>query len=181
MEAMAIVHMSEAEVALDLHAVLAKVQQGVEIVIEQDHRPVGVLKPSKPAGRMLSEVVADLKARGADAVMDEDFARDVEAGSRPSASHGLHHFCHSVPGVVLDSSLLIAAERSKPTAAGEVENLQKTIGDTPVELSAVTVAELGHGIYRANTPEIRKRRRKFLDELKATLPVYLITEANRLQ
>ncbi len=38
-KAMATVHMSEAEVARDLHAVLAKVQQGVEIVIEQDHRP----------------------------------------------------------------------------------------------------------------------------------------------
>lgn len=80
MQALAIVRMSEAEVALDPHAALAKVQQGVEIVIEQDHRPVAVLKPSKRAGRMLSEVVADLKARGGDAVMDEDFARDVEAG-----------------------------------------------------------------------------------------------------
>ena len=33
-EGMATVHMSEAEVARDLHAVLAKVQQGVEVVIE---------------------------------------------------------------------------------------------------------------------------------------------------
>ena len=31
---MATVHMNEAEVARDLHDVLAKVQQGVEIVIE---------------------------------------------------------------------------------------------------------------------------------------------------
>ncbi len=30
--------MSVAEVARDLHAALAKVQQGVEIVIEQNHR-----------------------------------------------------------------------------------------------------------------------------------------------
>ena len=80
MEVMATVHMSEAEVARDLHAVLARVQQGVEIVIEQDHRPVAVLKSSKPVGRMISEIVADLKARGSDAVMDDDFARDVEEG-----------------------------------------------------------------------------------------------------
>jgi hypothetical protein len=33
---MAIVHMSEAEVARDLHAALANAEQGVEIVIEQD-------------------------------------------------------------------------------------------------------------------------------------------------
>jgi hypothetical protein len=32
------VHMSEAEIARDLHSALAKVQHGLEIVIEQDHR-----------------------------------------------------------------------------------------------------------------------------------------------
>ncbi|MFN9085872.1 MAG: hypothetical protein ACK5XD_12930, partial [Acidobacteriota bacterium] len=64
------VHMSEAEVARDLHAVLAKLQQGFEIVIEQDHRPIAVLRPSPPVGRMISEIVADLKAQGSNAVMD---------------------------------------------------------------------------------------------------------------
>ncbi len=68
MEDMATVHMSEAEVARDLHAVLARVQQGVEVVIEQDHRPIAVLKASRPVGRMISEIVADLRMRGSDAV-----------------------------------------------------------------------------------------------------------------
>lgn len=77
---MVTVHMSEAEFAQDLHAVLAKVQQGVDIVIEQDHRPIAVLKATIPVGRLTSEIMADLKARGSDAVMDEDFARDVEEG-----------------------------------------------------------------------------------------------------
>lgn len=80
MEKMVTVRMSEAELARDLHAVLAKVRQGVEVVIEQDHRPVAVIKPSEPAGRMISEIVADLKARGSGAVMDDDFARDIEEG-----------------------------------------------------------------------------------------------------
>lgn len=80
MRTMEIVHMSEAEVARDLHAVLAKVQQGFEIVIEQDHRPIVVLKPTPPVGRMISEIVADLNARGSNAVMDDDFARDIEEG-----------------------------------------------------------------------------------------------------
>jgi antitoxin (DNA-binding transcriptional repressor) of toxin-antitoxin stability system len=74
------VRMTEAEVARDLHAVLTKVQQGVEVVIEQNHRPVAVIKSSKPAGRMISEVIADLRARGSNAVIDDDFARDVEEG-----------------------------------------------------------------------------------------------------
>ena len=77
---MVTVHMSEAEFAQNLHAVLAKVQQGVDIVIEQDHRPIAVLKATIPVGRLTSEIMADLKARGSDAVMDEDFARDVEEG-----------------------------------------------------------------------------------------------------
>ena len=80
MEAMVIVRMSDAEVARDLHAVLAKLQQGVEVVIEENRRPVAVLKSSKPAGRMISEIVADLKARSSNAVMDDDFARDIEEG-----------------------------------------------------------------------------------------------------
>ena len=53
----------------------------------------------------------------------------------------------------------------------------KKAGSAPIILSAITVAEIGHGIYRANTPETRSRRRAFLDELKATIPIHPITEA----
>ncbi|HXB67315.1 MAG TPA: hypothetical protein VNY05_03685 [Candidatus Acidoferrales bacterium] len=77
---MGTVHITEAELARDLHAVLVKVQQGIEVVVEQDLRPIAVIKPAKPAGRMISEVIADLKARGSTAVMDDDFASDIEEG-----------------------------------------------------------------------------------------------------
>ena len=86
MEIMATVHMSEAEVARDLHAVLTKVQQGIEIVIEQDHRPVAVLKPSQSGGpgRKLSECIALAKAYeeklGYGPIPDADFAKHVQAG-----------------------------------------------------------------------------------------------------
>ena len=76
------VHVTEAELARDLHAVLEKVRQGMEVVIEQDNRPVAVLKAPQVKGRMISEVIADLKARGSNAVMDDDFARDVEEAIR---------------------------------------------------------------------------------------------------
>jgi antitoxin (DNA-binding transcriptional repressor) of toxin-antitoxin stability system len=79
-EGMAVLHMTEAEVVKDIAAVLAQVRQGVEVVVEEDHRAVAVIKPSRPAGRMISEVIADLKARQSSAVMDEDFARDIEEG-----------------------------------------------------------------------------------------------------
>jgi antitoxin (DNA-binding transcriptional repressor) of toxin-antitoxin stability system len=77
---MGMVRISEADLARDLHAVLAKVQQGIEVIVEQDHRPAAVIKPSQPAGRMISEVVSDLKSRGSTAVIDDDFALDVEEG-----------------------------------------------------------------------------------------------------
>lgn len=51
------------------------------------------------------------------------------------------------------------------------------IGDIPIVLWALTVAEIARGIYRANTQEVRDRRRAFLDELKAAVPVHAITEA----
>ena len=78
--------MSQAEVARNLHAALAKVQQGVEIVIEQDHRPIAVLKSSVAVrpGRKLSECIAMAKAYeaklGYASIPDEGFAEDVQAG-----------------------------------------------------------------------------------------------------
>lgn len=74
------VHMTEAEVARDLHEVLAKVQQGVEVVVEQDHRPVAVIRSPLPKGRLLSECVALAEARGSTATLDGGFMKDVEEG-----------------------------------------------------------------------------------------------------
>lgn len=74
------VHVTEAELARDVRAVLEKVRQGIEVVIEQDNRPVAVLKAPEMKGRKISEVIAALEASGASAVIDEDFARDVEEG-----------------------------------------------------------------------------------------------------
>ena len=41
---------------------------------------------------MISEIVADLKARGSNAATDDDFVRDIEEGtSTHKASHGTRH------------------------------------------------------------------------------------------
>jgi antitoxin (DNA-binding transcriptional repressor) of toxin-antitoxin stability system len=79
---MSTVRITETELARDVHGILEKVQQGVEVIIEKNHRPVAVIKASKPAGRLISEVLADLQARGSTAVIDDDFARDIEEGIR---------------------------------------------------------------------------------------------------
>ncbi len=79
---MATVHMSEAEVARDFHSVLAKVLQGVDVVVEQGHRPVAVIRPRMRSGRPISECIASARASGSKVTLDEGFAKDVEEGIR---------------------------------------------------------------------------------------------------
>jgi antitoxin (DNA-binding transcriptional repressor) of toxin-antitoxin stability system len=75
---MATFRISEAEAARDFAALLARVRAGAEIVIESDSRPVAVLHSLIPPRRTIEEVIALLPA-DSKAVMDEGFARDVEA------------------------------------------------------------------------------------------------------
>ena len=79
-------------------------------------------------------------------------------------------------GVVLDSSIAIDAEREHLNVADFLRKIAVRIGEREACLCVITVAELAHGIYRADTPARRQRRRVFLNELKATLPVYPIME-----
>ena len=82
-EVMGTVRITEAELARDLHAVLAKVQEGIEVIVEQDHRPVAVIKTPRGPGRKISECIALAKAREAELgyapTPDPDFANDVQA------------------------------------------------------------------------------------------------------
>src|ERR1019366_8249163 len=50
-ESMAQLHMTEAELARDLHAVLERVCQGAEVVVEEGHRRVALIKPVEGPGR----------------------------------------------------------------------------------------------------------------------------------
>ena len=77
---MSTVRITETELARDVHAVLEKVQQGVEVIIEQNHRSVAVIRSPLPKGRLLSECIALAEARGTTAILDEGFMKDVEGG-----------------------------------------------------------------------------------------------------
>ncbi len=82
-EEMATVRITEAELARDIHAVLAKVQEGVEVIVEQGDRPVAVIKTPQGPGRKISACIALAKAHeerlGYAPVPDSDFAKDVQA------------------------------------------------------------------------------------------------------
>jgi hypothetical protein len=79
-EDMATLHMTESEAARDLHAVLVKVQQSGEVIVERDHRPVAVIRSPLVKGRLLSECIALAEARGTTAIPDEGFMQDVAEG-----------------------------------------------------------------------------------------------------
>jgi hypothetical protein len=46
-------------------------------------------------------------------------------------------------GLVLDSSVLVAAERANLTTRDAIEHIRAAAGDVPVIICALTVAELG--------------------------------------
>jgi predicted nucleic acid-binding protein len=70
----------------------------------------------------------------------------------------------------------VAAERSRLTTPEVIKSIHRSVGDIPVVICSLTVAELAHGVYRANTPERSAQRRRFVDELKAQIPIQPITE-----
>jgi predicted nucleic acid-binding protein len=73
----------------------------------------------------------------------------------------------TVLGLVLDSSVLVAAERKKLTTPEAIRKVREAVGEETIAICSRTVAELAHGIYRADTTERSRMRRQFLDELKA--------------
>lgn len=70
-------------------------------------------------------------------------------------------------GIVLDTSILIAAERR----ALRFEALLESLGDEPVAISAITASELLHGCRRATNAGIRARRSAFVEALLDAIPI----------
>lgn len=80
-------------------------------------------------------------------------------------------------GLILDTSLLIAAERGTVRVAPLLEAL----GDEPVGIAAITASELLHGCHRAADAATRARRLAFVEALLDTIPVvpFGLVEARR--
>jgi tRNA(fMet)-specific endonuclease VapC len=78
-------------------------------------------------------------------------------------------------GVILDSSIVIAAERRGDTVAGLLKQIAASFGDQEAALSSIGLTELIHGIHRAIAPDVRQRREHFIGDLLAEIPVYPFT------
>jgi predicted nucleic acid-binding protein len=83
-------------------------------------------------------------------------------------------------GLILDSSVVIAAERRGDNVAQMLKQIVEATGDQRAVLSSVGLTELVHSIYRARTVDARNRRDSFIRELLNDMDVYPYTEETAL-
>ena len=67
-------------------------------------------------------------------------------------------------GLILDSSVLITAERQGQNARQMLTAISSTAGETEIAISVVTLIELAHGAARADTPQRRAKRQLFAEQ-----------------
>ena len=78
-------------------------------------------------------------------------------------------------GVIIDSSVLIAAERQGQNARQMLTAISTQLGNTEIAISVVTLVELAHGAARADTPQRKAKRQEFIKELLTVLPIHPVT------
>jgi tRNA(fMet)-specific endonuclease VapC len=71
-------------------------------------------------------------------------------------------------GVIFDSSEIISLERDRTQVASLVSGRE----DEPFGISVVTVAELLHGVERADTEVRRLRRQSFVEKILESFPIF---------
>jgi antitoxin (DNA-binding transcriptional repressor) of toxin-antitoxin stability system len=70
---------SETQAVRDFGSVLARIREGAEVIIRNEGLPVAIVSPAEqPVRRLLSESIALAESHASTAVMDADFAKDVQ-------------------------------------------------------------------------------------------------------
>jgi predicted nucleic acid-binding protein len=75
-------------------------------------------------------------------------------------------------GLIADTSILIAGERRGDSLAEILHPVPRAYPAAQVAISAITLVELDHGLYRARSERDRTRRRIFTDEVATDLVCY---------
>ena len=78
-------------------------------------------------------------------------------------------------GLILDTCILVAGDRRKETVRQVIQRIHASVGEVEAVMSAVSVVELTHGIYRARTDAERERRRVFCEELCRDMMVHPVS------
>jgi tRNA(fMet)-specific endonuclease VapC len=71
---------------------------------------------------------------------------------------------------------LIAAERRSAPISEVLKSVRESAGMEDILISAISVIELEHGLWRANTPEVARHRRIYLDGIYFAIPVQPFTK-----
>jgi predicted nucleic acid-binding protein len=77
-------------------------------------------------------------------------------------------------GLLMDSTLLIQAERNRLSPDRLIAEIIDRWGDVEIAMSAMSAGELLHGCWRADTAPRRARREEFVEALFSALPVVSI-------
>lgn len=75
-------------------------------------------------------------------------------------------------GLMVDSSVVIEAERKGQTAAGLVAEIIDAFGDVQLSLSMMSVAELCRGCWRTGSARRRAAREGFIESILAVVPAF---------
>jgi predicted nucleic acid-binding protein len=79
-------------------------------------------------------------------------------------------------GLILDTDLLIRAERLGLTVRQAVESWSAKTDGRELGMLVISLAELGHGIARSESQQRRTARMQFASALRELFPVYPISE-----
>ncbi len=78
-------------------------------------------------------------------------------------------------GLLIDSTLLIGAERERLPPDRMIARLMERFGDLELVISVMSAGELFHGCWRADSPARRARREEFVEALVGAVPVVPVT------
>jgi tRNA(fMet)-specific endonuclease VapC len=78
-------------------------------------------------------------------------------------------------GLILDTSVIVRAERRGRSVAEILAQVRDTYGETEVGMSVVTIAELTHGVERSKSEQQRQRSQAFVDDVLAAFTAYPVT------
>jgi antitoxin (DNA-binding transcriptional repressor) of toxin-antitoxin stability system len=77
-----VVHVSSTEALRGIAAILERVENGAEVIVEKGHRAVALIQPAPEPGRLLSECIALAKAHedkmGYAPTLDDGFGEDLQ-------------------------------------------------------------------------------------------------------
>jgi len=65
-------HVSSGEGIREIASILDRVEQGAEVILEKDQRPVAPPQPAQRPSRLLSECIAQAEAPCSDVTLDEE-------------------------------------------------------------------------------------------------------------